>query len=873
MGTFRRKMIFILASVVVAIMAMLLIYSALIATGVVSARKEKLIIQVKSIEKEYDGTEYMPSGDDGYNLLYGSLKDGHTLTVTYAKLSKEAGESQISIMPTITDVNGTDVTEYYDIQIINGTYKVNPKIITISVSNPYPTKQYDGEPLFNKEITLEGELIEGHELVQGEYYATQTEIGSCANEVEVDVVDGEGKSVAENYSIHYNLGTLTVLPNTLKLTSASAEVEYQTGITLTNDTVTCDADGIEILKHFNHNIAYSVTGSQVGLGKSQNLFTATITDADGTDVTDMYDVQPVYGVLNVYPIKIEIKAGDASKPYDGEPLTYRGMYPTGDCCFEKSTQKLLSGHKIVGECEGSQTQIGTGANRPQNVKITTLDDVDVTDYYDITLSDGELKITGRKITIKGVTAYHVYDDQLISYAQAMDGNTEYGVVTSGELAEGHTLITSVQQIDKQYRTANACTLTTEGYIYDNYRYELIAQIVDENGVDVTTSYDPTVYPCALVIKPRPITVQSYSGNWAYDGNAHKTADVFADADWTEVSDNVVAGHSLNVEVISTITEVGTAVNDFVVTLENSAHENVTSNYIIEKQYGELEVHKEENKLTIYVATPNGEFEYDGTEKATDRLAVTVTDQSELAEGHQIDMAYGFITNGAVNAGTYENRVIDGGFRVIDLGGNDVSAMYVIGYQNQSTDLGRLRILPRELEIRTDSASKEYDGTPLTATTSYMVGDTSKLLAGHTLQNVTVNGIITYAGFEYNTAELTVTDALGNDVSQNYTTMQSALGVLTVTPKTLLIALQPNQIVYSDGGVVDQSGLNFVVTGLVSGDGISVISLDINTDILNSYTTVSGINVVVIVNSVGQDITTSYNVNFQEGEIFLLEQIG
>jgi NDP-sugar pyrophosphorylase family protein len=103
-------------------------------------------------------------------------------------------------------------------------------------------------------------------------------------------------------------------------------------------------------------------------------------------VTDYYLITKQYGTLTITPAEITLKAGSASKKYDGSPLTCQD--------FEIHKGILIDGHVIQQAVTvGSQTEIGRSDNIISSVIIVDAEGNDVTANYTIQLIAGKLRVT------------------------------------------------------------------------------------------------------------------------------------------------------------------------------------------------------------------------------------------------------------------------------------------------------------------------------------------------------------------------------------------------------------------------------------------------------------------------------------------------
>ena len=132
---------------------------------------------------------------------------------------------------------------------------------------------------------------------------------------------------------------------------------------------------------------YTITSTaKSDVGLQINTYDVKVVDGDGRDVTDFYYLDKKYGSVNILPVGITIKAGDAQKVYDGTPLT------CSDVIIESGT--LIKGHSL-GFCQttGSQTELGRSDNIITYVSIYDAEGNDVTSNYEINLKTGKLRVT------------------------------------------------------------------------------------------------------------------------------------------------------------------------------------------------------------------------------------------------------------------------------------------------------------------------------------------------------------------------------------------------------------------------------------------------------------------------------------------------
>jgi len=162
-----------------------------------------LRITANSCSKKYDG---LALADDGYTYTQGILKDGDVLSATVEGTITDAGSVSNEVTSYIVMRDTQDVTDEYDIEIINGTLTVNKRSVTLISATD--EKKEDGNPLTNDTVTESGDGFADGEGATYEVTGSQTEIGTSANTFEYELNDGTSES---NYTITKEEGTLTVM--------------------------------------------------------------------------------------------------------------------------------------------------------------------------------------------------------------------------------------------------------------------------------------------------------------------------------------------------------------------------------------------------------------------------------------------------------------------------------------------------------------------------------------------------------------------------------------------------------------------------------------------------------------------------------------
>lgn len=275
----------------------------------------------------------------------------------------------------------------------------------------------------------------------------------------------------------------------------------------------------------------------------------------------------------------------------------------------------------------------------------------------------------------------------------------------------------------------------------SYVNSFTAHIFDDAGNDVSDSYTIAYEFGALEILPREIVLATAAAQKEYDGEP------LTSGAYEVVSQSLLEGHSMRVEVTGSRTEVGTSPNTAEITVMDGVGNDVSANYAVSVNAGNLTV----TPVAVTVMTYSDMKVYDGEPLACPEYTVT-----GLREG---DTFHAELPARQTDVGQCENIVAD--YYVLDAYGNDVTDIYGFVFQ-----CGELTVTPRIVTVRSGDASKAYDGEPLVCDEWELVSITQPV-EGHEI-DVSVSGTITEVGEVPNTiAQVQILDGRGNDVTINY----------------------------------------------------------------------------------------------------------
>ena len=429
---------------------------------------------------------------------------------------------------------------------------------------------------------------------------------------------------------------------------------------------------------------------------------------------------------------LTVTTASDSKVYDGSPLTNDTVTVDG----------LVEGETVDAHATGTITDPGTVVN---GYELAWTGSAKESNYTIVSETLGNLVVRNSEDEIV-VTAG--------SYTGVYDGAEHSVSVEVAGVPEGYT----VETAESNAKATNAGTVITS-----------VDKLVIKNksGEDVTDQLNIVRNTGTIEITPATLTVSTDGGSFKYDGTAHTVVG----ATVTGLVGNDVA----TAEGIGSQTEVGESENAYSLTWSEGA---LPSNYTIIEELGTLTVTK--NNSRVVIASASDSKSYDGSALTNGNLASF----KGLPDGFTVAIS----TSGSQTvAGTSANTI--SGVVIRNADGADVTE----NFTNVELEAGALEVTPAELEVVTESASKVYDGTALTAG-GYVIG-----LAQGESASVTTSKSQTQAGSTLNDAYELVW-AQGTD-SANYTVATEQFGTLTVAAKGIagegsdITVSTPSDVVY------------------------------------------------------------------------------
>ena len=508
------------------------------------------------------------------------------------------------------------------------------------------------------------------------------------------------------------------------LTSAGANKVYD-GKPLTNDTVTSTPLGVDVGFLDGEGVTCNVTGSQTNVGESDNEFTHTFNE--GTSESD-YLVTYEFGKLIVTQdnteVVVTITEHSGAFEYDGTEKTVSGYDFSASNELYKNTDFEFTGNDSV-----SATNVGTYDMelKSEDFKNTNGNFSKVT----FVLVDGQLTITPKSVDPEAGKGMSVGKLPNVTY----NGKSQK---QKPEVKDGNTLLTEgidyTLMYSKDTTNAGTVTVTVEGK--GNYAGE----------AEVTYG-----------IMKRQVILESASASKVYDGTPLTKPEV------TVGGDGFVEGEVSGLKAIGTVTNVadGEVDNEIVWDWTEGFGEG---NYDITKTEGKLSIEPQS-------VDPDNPESYTG---------IKVGELSDLPYKGKDQFQGPMVTDAKGNLLVKDRDytlAFDGDARNVTDAGVSVT---VSGIGNYKGDFSRsYKILPREVTVKSASASKVYDGTPLfshdvvvTSAAGFVEDDVASMTAPNSITEV--GSITNEIAIEWS-----------NDVAAGNYVVSKEEGVLEVTPKSVI----------------------------------------------------------------------------------------
>ena len=579
-------------------------------------------------------------------------------------------------------------------------------------------------------------------------------------------------------------------------------------------------------------LSASVNGTDAGTYNNVITGKATVTK-DGKDVTDRVVVTKQNGTLTINKRQVTLTSEGGSKPYDGIALTKPDVAIGGDGFVNGEVKDIKATGSVTNVSDGEVTNTITYTPNEKFNK----------NNYQITKNEGKLSITAVEtevqVQIVGATdtvGYDGHEHRVEGYTVTINNDKYHEAdftfsgnkVAKGINAGTYNMGLAVEQFKNNSSNFSNVTFTVtdgylvitpksinpddqnmsvsdpQGHVYDGLEHkeelevkDIFRDVILSAGTDYDVEYSTKdftnvgkitititgkgnytgTFDRTYEITQATLTVTTPSANKVYDGTPLTAEGTISGFVNKETATFTTTGSQ---------TEVGNSKNTYSIKWNGTAK---STNYQISEAVGTLTVTQqsidpkdpENNYNGVTINNPSNSI-YDGKEH---KWSPTVTDKegNALIEGTDYEVAYS----------TSDFTNVTGTITVTITGIGNYTGTVTRTYE----------ITPKAYTVTTESDTKVYDGTALTAG-----GKIEGIVDGEDVE-FKVTGSQTNKGTSKNTYSLKWN---GSAIETNYALASETIGDLTVTEQTIDPGKDPDNPNPNYSGVTINKPSNKVYDG-------------------------------------------------------------
>ena len=692
------------------------------------------------------GTEVQVAPDQTGTMTIGDTLTASASTALGAEYASAHVDSYSPTQSLEMKATGNVITVYYTVPL------------TITAENA--SRAYNAQPLTQPDFKVEG-LVNGDQkkdiTLSMTKESTITNVGSTQNVIDTTTVRFKGGELPGNtyYELPtYKPGTLTITPNTDEVTvtitgNHNTLVYNGSEQSVTGFTTDVGEKTITVaLKEGSKAEAKGTNAGKYDMGLTEDNFTVTSENYSNIKVV------VVDGYLKIDPItdKVTVTVTEKSDTvtYDGKEHTVTGYKSiSADNTLYDVTTSVRATETAAWTAKGMYVGTYHVGIEPSDFKNTSGNFTNV----EFVIVDGDLVITPASVAvvkIAGNTKTVTYNGEV----QSVEGYT----VTSNPANATVTLV------------GNAVASGTDAGTYPMGLKPSDFTATSPNYKNVTIEVTDGWLEIDPITDKVTVTVTEKSGSAVYNGQEHSVTGYE-----TMTANNALYDVKKNVAETQTAawTAKGTDVGEYPVGIVSGDFANTSKNFtnvVFTVVDGALTISPISEK-TITVTAASGSKKYDGTPLTNNGFSCT---EGVLVSG---DVLTAVVEGSATNVGDEGKNVVKS-YKVMR-GGADVTGNYTF---TDSVD-GKLTILPRTVTLTSETASKEYDGAPLTRPDVSVTGD--GFVSGE-VTGITATGSVTYVSD--GTVENTITYTTGAAFREENYEITKLPGKLSITQSSNAIVI-------------------------------------------------------------------------------------
>ena len=666
----------------------------------------------------YNGEEQSVSGytvDSISNTLYTSTD--FTLNGQAMATGKDAATYPMNLDATQFVNNNTNFSNVKFEIAEDGQLVINPRAVTLTSETA--SKDYDGTPLTRPNVKAEGNFVDG-EVTKVEATGSVTYVSD--GEVTNTIVITEGENFKEsNYAITMHEGKLSI-------TEVNAEVTVT--IKGKKDTATYDGDP--------HSVeGYEITDISNKLYTKDDVKFTGQAKAEGTEA----------GTYQMHLTKDQF----SNKNSNFKKVTF--VVEDGSLTINR---KSIDDQKRITVTKPENSKYNGEEHRNKPTVTDTKTDRTLVEGTDYELSYSEDVINAGKVTvtITGIGNYSgttTTNYQITKRDVTLTSGSASRVYNKEALTNGEVTVSGDGFVKDEGATYDVTGSRTKvGSSKNTFTYELKSNTKASNynievkfGDLIVTTQDGEVV----------VTITGHSDTVEYDGNEKSVSGY--DVSITEGSTYTTDDFTFNGTAEAKGIKAGTYPMNLAADQFTNTNDNYTQVTFIVTD-GSLTitpksiVPTDDNGITV---EKPADTTYNGSEQRNKPVVKDSKTKTTLVEGTDYTLAY----TDATNAGTVTVTITG------------------IGNYNGTVDTS-YEIKPKEYTVTTNTASKVYDGTALTAS-----GKVEGIVSGETY-NFTITGTQTDVGSSDNTYTF---EWNGTAKKSNYKLAKESIGKLTVNKQSIV----------------------------------------------------------------------------------------
>ncbi len=691
------------------------------------------------------GTEVKVAPDQTGTMTIGDTLTASASTALGAEYTSAHVDSYSPSQSLEMKATGNVITVYYT--------------VPLTITAESASRAYNAQPLTQPDFKVEG-LVNGDQkkdiALSMTKESTITNVGSVSNVIDTTTVRFKGGALPGGY---YELPTYQ--PGTLTITADETEVV----VTITGNHDTRVYNGSE----------QSVTGYTTDVGEKTitvALKEGSKAEAKGTNAGTYYmgltkdnftvtsqnysniKVVVVDGYLKIDPITEKVTVTVTEK---SDTVTYNGQEHSVTGYVSMTSSDPL--YDVTTSVRATETEAWTAKGTyvgTYHVGIKAADFKNTSGNFtnvEFVIVDGDLVITPASVAIVKIAG----NTKTVTYngkEQTVEGYT----VTSNPANATVTLV------------GNAVASGTDAGTYPMGLKPSDFTATSPNYKNVTIEVTDGWLEIDPIADKVTVTVTEKSGSAVYNGQEHSVTGYE-----TMTANNALYDVKKNVAETQTAawTAKGTDVGEYPVGIVSGDFANTSKNFtnvVFTVADGALTISPISEK-TITVTAASGSKKYDGTPLTNSGFSCT---EGVLVPG---DVLTAVVEGSATNVGDEGKNVVKS-YKVMR-GGADVTGNYTFA---DSVD-GKLTILPRTVTLTSETASKEYDGAPLTRPDVSVTGD--GFVSGE-VTGITATGSVTYVSD--GTVENTITYTTGAAFREENYKITKIPGQLSITQSSNAIVI-------------------------------------------------------------------------------------